>query len=53
MSGIPLMLPIRHKAIIASPLLTAMDLTPWLDATIEANSARPTKPISTTKLASI
>jgi protein gp37 len=28
-------LPIRHKAIIASPLLTAMDLTPWLDETIE------------------
>ena len=28
-------LPIRHKAIIASPLLTAMDITPWLDETIE------------------
>ena len=28
-------LPIRHKSIIASPLLTAIDLTPYLDETIE------------------
>ena len=28
-------LTIRHKSIIASPLITALDLTPYLDATIE------------------
>jgi protein gp37 len=28
-------LPIKHKSIIASPLITAMDLTPYLDETIE------------------
>ena len=30
-----LSLPIRHKSIIASPLLTAMDLMPYLNETIE------------------
>ena len=30
-----LTLPIRHKCIIASPLITAMDLTPYLDESIE------------------
>ncbi len=28
-------LPIRHRSIIASPLLERMDLAPWLDETIE------------------
>ena len=28
-------LPIKHKSIIASPLITAMNLTPYLDETIE------------------
>ena len=28
-------LPIKHKSIIASPLITAMDLTPFLNETIE------------------
>ena len=30
-----LSLPIKHKSIIASPLITAMDLTPYLNDTIE------------------